>query len=111
MLIHPAISSISNSPASIYNFNQAHYNKNSSPNNVSFTSTLPSQSGFLKPFKKGIDNLTEWLAKNYTARLYQSGLAEWLAGHSKKLDSMVDHMQVIGSVVITGMYMIQTLMN
>ncbi len=84
---------------------------NSQAKQVSFTSELPRQSLFLKPFHKGMDNLTEWLAKNYTARLYQSKLAGWLANHSKTLDSMVDHMQVLGSVVITGMYMFQTLMN
>ncbi len=72
---------------------------------------IPAQSGLLNPFKRGFDKFTTWLSENYSQRLYTSKLAGWLAKHSKKLDGVVDHMQVMGSVIISGMYMTQTLRN
>lgn len=72
---------------------------------------IPAKSNLLNPFKRGFNRLTLWLANNYTQKLYNSKLANFLANHSKKLDGVVDHMQVIGSVVISGMYMTQTLRN
>lgn len=72
---------------------------------------IPAKSKLLDPFKKQYDKFTTWLSKNYTENLYNSKLASWLAKHSKKLDGVVDHMQVMGSVIISGMYMTQTLRN
>lgn len=71
--------------------------------------TIPAKSKFLDPLKNGFDNFTTWLAENYTVKLYTSAPARWLAKSAEKLDSVVDHMQVMGSVIISGMYMIQTL--
>lgn len=82
-------------------------------NRTSFTGfgDIPSKSGLLNPFQRGFDNLTNWLAKNYTSKIYTSRLAGFLAGKTEKLDSVVDHMQVLGSVIISGMYMLQTIRN
>jgi len=71
----------------------------------------PTKSTLLSPFKKMMDTFTDWIAKNYTSKMYESKLAKFLAGHTEKLKSVVDHMQVIGSVIISGMYMLMTLKN
>ncbi len=75
------------------------------------TFTAATNSKFLDPFKKAVDKSTDWLAKNYTARLYQSRLAKMLANQGDRLGRIVNHMQVAGSVIISGMYMTQTLRN
>ncbi len=72
---------------------------------------IPVKSSLLNPFKKGYDRFTTWLSKNYIEKLYGSKFAGFLADHSKKLDGVVDHMQVLGSTIISGMYMLQTLRN
>ncbi len=89
------------------------YNNNSEKNYASaqsFGGSMPIQSAFLNPFKKGMDKLTDKIAQYYTAPLFSSKITNWL---SKKdnIGSIVDHMQTIGSVVISGMYMTQTLRN
>jgi len=70
---------------------------------------IPVKSKFLDPVKRGFDNITTGIAKYYTVKVYTSPLAKWLAKHSENLDGIVGHMQVAGSVIISGMYMIQTL--
>ncbi len=84
---------------------------------------IPAKSNFLTPLKKVynkfvtkplgnlFDKFTTGIAKYYTTKMYTSGLADFLASKTEKLDSVVDHMQVLGSVIISGMYMIQTLRN
>ena len=96
-------------------YNKTNYAQNN--NNVSFTGNklfsifdaIPIKSKFLDPMKKGFDKLTTGIAEHYTVKLYTSKPAQWLAKSAEKLDSVVDHMQVMGSVIISGMYMIQTL--
>lgn len=82
-------------------------------NQPSFTSLgdIPTKSGFLNPFKRMGNKISTWIARNYTTRIYTSKLADFMAGKAEKLDSVVDHMQVAGSVIISGMYMIQTIRN
>lgn len=105
-------------------FNSQYYkNKNTVLNNQNKYSAFSNQPAFkggfeaptsstlLSPFKKGMERLTDWIARNYTAKLYESKLAAFLAKRTDKLDSVVDHMQVIGSVIISGMYMLMTLKN
>lgn len=76
---------------------------------------LPSKSKFLSKFKgfidKSFDSFTTGIAKFYTTKLYTSPISTWLASHTEKLSGVVDHMQVLGSVIISGMYMSQTLRN
>lgn len=72
---------------------------------------IPKKSKLLAPFHKGMDKFTTWLSDNYTSKLYTSGLASFLAKKTDKLNSVVDHMQVMGSIIISGMYMTQTLKN
>ncbi|MBD5401759.1 hypothetical protein HDR58_03000 [bacterium] len=72
---------------------------------------VPTKSSLLSPFNKGMDKLTDAIAKNYTEKLYTSRFAKYLADKTEKLSSVVDHMQVLGSVIISGMYMTQTLRN
>jgi len=114
------------------NFNTQYYNnKRNNPagqtklpqsfnNQTTFTGVnpvdaLPAKSKFLGKFKKaianGFDNFTTGIAKFYTTKIYTSPVALWLAKHTDKLPSVVDHMQVAGSVIISGMYMLKTLRN
>lgn len=72
---------------------------------------IPAKSNLLNPFKRAFDKFTTWLADNYTSKLYTSKLAKFLSNNTEKLDSVVDHMQVMGSIIISGMYMVQTLRN
>ncbi len=72
---------------------------------------IPKKSKLLAPFHKGMDKFTTWLSDNYTSKLYTSKLAQFLAKKTDKLNSVVDHMQVMGSIIISGMYMTQTLKN
>lgn len=72
---------------------------------------IPKKSKLLAPFHKGMDKFTTWLSDNYTSKLYTSKLARYLEKKTDKLNSVVDHMQVMGSVIISGMYMTQTLRN
>lgn len=89
-------------------------------NNQAFTGVnpldaIPPKSKFLAKFKKaitnGFDKFTTGIATFYTTKLYTSPVAIWLAKHTDKLAGVVDHMQVAGSVIISGMYMTQTLRN
>ncbi len=89
-------------------YSKISYNQPSFSGNIT---DIPAKSKLLDPFKKHYNRFTTWLSKNYTEKLYNSKFAAWLAKHSKKLDGVVDHMQVMGSVIISGMYMIQTLRN
>lgn len=72
---------------------------------------IPAKSGLLNPFKRGMDKFTTWLSDNYFMKLYSSNTAKFLAKRTKNLNGLVDHMQVMGSVIISGMYMTQTLRN
>ena len=87
-------------------------NNNYASQNVAFTGWfgLPSASKFLEPVNKGFDKLTDVIAKYYTKPLYQSKAGKWLAWQ-KDSDQIVNHMQSIGSIVVSGMYMSQTLRN
>lgn len=82
-------------------------------NQPSFTSIgdVPAKSGLLNPFKRMGNKISTWIARNYTTRVYTSKLADFMAGKAEKLDSVVDHMQVAGSIIISGMYMLQTIRN
>lgn len=107
------------------NFNAQYNYKNNRPantlknmasnsSNIAFTSVnpldaIPSKSKFLAPFKRGFDKFTTGIAEYYTIKLYTSPIAKWLAKHTEKLGGVVDHMQVAGSVIISGMYMQRTL--
>lgn len=104
------------------NFNsQYRYNQNikKADNKVniqqmSFTAginDIPQKSKLLNPIERTFDKFTTWLSENYTDKLYTSWLAKKLASKAEKLDSVVDIMSILGSVVISGMYMTQTLRN
>lgn len=72
---------------------------------------IPTKSKVLSPFSNMMDRFTTWLSDKYTKKLYTSKLAKFLAKKTDKLNSVVDHMQVMGSIIISGMYMTQTLRN
>lgn len=104
------------------NFTTQQYNRNNygnkkqyagiSYNQPSFKGIeVPTNSKVLAPFTRAMDKLTDWISKNYTEKLYTSKLAGYLAKKADKLSSVVDHMQVMGSIIISGMYMTQTLKN
>lgn len=56
---------------------------------------------------------SEWIAKNYYARFYNSGVAKYIVDHTKspKWDNMTKHMSALGSTLISGMYAVRTLEN
>ena len=85
------------------NFNSQY---NARRSNASF-----GKSPFLEPLKRVADKSTDAIAKHYTSKLYQSGITGWLAKRVDNLNSVVDHIQVVGSAIISGMYMEQTLTN
>ncbi len=100
------------------NFNSKKYNYSHTQRNNKYTNspsfgsiTPPAKSTFLDPLKKVGENFTDLLAKYYTQTLYGSKLAEYLSTKAESLKSVADHMQVIGSTIISGMYMTQTLRN
>jgi hypothetical protein len=72
---------------------------------------IPTKSKLLDPLKKMYSNFTYAIGRNYTLKLYTSPAAKFLAKHIENLKGVVDHMQVMGSVIISGMYMRQTLTN
>ena len=72
---------------------------------------IPQKSKLLSPIGRLFDKFTDFLSDNYTMKLYTSKPAQWLSNHTEKLSSVVDHMQVAGSVIISGMYVTQTLRN
>lgn len=102
------------------NFNSGYkYNNNShSSNKISGLSTpsfkggidVPTESALFNPLKKALDKFTTGLSEKYTEKLYTSKLAKYLADKADKFN-VVNHMQVIGSVIISGMYMTETLRN
>lgn len=107
-----------------FNSNQSIYNRNIKQNNAKSNSNVsyqtpsfkgkidvPTNSKVLSPINKMFDNLTTWLSDKYTYNLYTSKLAKYLASKTDNLKSVVDHMQVLGSVIISGMYMTETLRN
>ena len=103
-----------------YKFNNTNNKQNRNYNNNQFAYSkpaftgieeIPAKSNLLNPFKRAFNKLTSWIADNYTTKLYTSKVAKFLSNHTEKLDSVVDHMQVMGSIIISGMYMTQTLRN
>lgn len=96
------------------NMTNSQYNYNSNKNGLAQTSfegvKFPTTSRFLAPLEKGANKLFDKIAKNYTKRLYESPIAVWLSKQDK-VGQIVNHMQTIGSFVISGMYMLQTYRN
>ena len=89
-------------------------------NNVSFNNqskrnaVQPNFTGGVPTSKLGklYDQGVEWLANNYYAKLYKSDFAGKFTEKTKKFaDNMTTHMIVLGSTVISGMYIMRTLQN
>ena len=59
------------------------------------------------------ERLTEWIAKNYYAKFYNSKAAKFIVDHTKspKWNNMTTHMSALGSTLISGMYVMRTLQN
>lgn len=91
-------------------------NLNNRNNNKKYTPSfkagveIPAKSGLLKPFYAGMDKLTDGIAKYYTKNVYQSPVAKWLS-RREDASQIVNHMQMLGSIIVSGMYMTQTLRN
>lgn len=56
---------------------------------------------------------TEWLAKNYYVKFYNSKAAKFIVDHTKGSfwNNMTTHMSALGSTLISGMYVVKTLEN
>ena len=74
-------------------------------------SDVPTNSSLLKPVKTGFGKLTDKIAQYYTAKIYTSPLAKVMAKKAENWDGVVNAMQIAGSAIISGMYMLQTLRN
>ncbi len=93
------------------------YNPNSlNRNNVYAAQTsfegfrFPTSSQFLTPIKRGANKLFDGISKYYTKPLFESPVAVWLSKQDK-VGQIVNHMQTLGSFIISGMYMLQTYRN
>jgi len=94
--------------------NNSNLKNNYNNKNVSFRAIadIPQQSALLNPAKSLGNKVTDFIAKYYTAKLYESPIAEFVAKKAKNFkESPAGVMQIIGSTVISGMYMEQTLTN
>jgi hypothetical protein len=62
---------------------------------------------------KRYDKFTDWIAKNYYVRFYNSNFAKSFIEHTKgpAWNNMTTHMSALGSTLISGMYAIRTLQN
>lgn len=92
-------------PANGYSNNLYNMNKKNIPAaNQSFTGS---------GISKGYDNLTEWIARNYFVKFYNSKFAKKFVEKTqgKKWDNMTTHMAALGSTLISGMYVFRTLTN
>ena len=103
----------------VNNFNQnySYKNKNQHRQAPAFGANpaelLPKESKLLSPLKLGYQKLTSWLSENYTDKIYTSKFAKKLADTFKKHENFdaVNLMQILGSTVISGMYILKTLQN
>lgn len=88
-------------------------NRNARTQAPSFTalSDIPTSSNLLKPVKSGFNKFTDKIAQKYTAKVYTSPLAAMMAKKAENWDGVVNAMQIAGSAIISGMYMIKTLNN
>lgn len=78
----------------------------------SFGASVPLKSEYLSSAKeateKGLGVLYKNIAQYFTKPLYESGIAVWLSQRAG-IGKIVNHMQSLGSIIISGMYMSQTL--
>ncbi|MBP3821130.1 hypothetical protein J6G99_05745 [bacterium] len=84
--------------------------------NVTFNTNRFTSQNYLRNNKKSsqqpsFNGATDFILKHYTAPLYSSCVSKFLVKNTEKLNSIVDHMQVLGSIIVTGMYMGLTLRN
>ena len=102
-----------------YNLGQYRHNyQNISTANYSYQPSfkggisIPAKSNFLASFRnaidKGLDTMYEGISKHFSKHLYESGIAVWLSKQAG-IGKIVNHMQSLGSIIISGMYMSQTL--
>ena len=84
------------------------------PQFTGFATVAKEVAGSAAPKAQGwYDKLTEWIAKNYYARFYNSKAAKYIVEHtsSPKWNNMTTHMSALGSTLISGMYVMRTLQN
>ena len=87
---------------------------NFNPQYIRNQNTSFGKSPFLNSFNKKYGEFTDGIAKHYTSKIYQSGITKWFTKNiieKFKINSVVDHMQVINSAIISGMYINRTLTN
>ena len=87
------------------------YNQNyGTPLNLQSTKPQPSFTGGAAKASKGF---SDWLIHNYYLKFYKSKFAKKFVEKTNgpKWDNMTTHMAVLGSTLISGMYIIRTLSN
>ncbi len=93
-----------------YSYNNKNNNHPSKNNQQSFKG-LSANSHFLDPLKNGMKEMTIKIAKYYTKPLYESGIAQRISKKGREADKNAEIMQTVGSFIVSGMYMLQTLRN
>ena len=92
----------------VNSINNVSFNNQPQRNAVQPTFTGVKVTPVARKYFKAID----WLTNNYYARFYKSKAAgKFLEKTSKLADNMTTHMMVLGSTVISGMYIVRTLQN
>ena len=82
--------------------------------NMSFGSVpydVPTKSGLLRPLSRAYDKFTTGISNKYTDWIYTSKAAKKLANFEFKRIDPVNTMQILGSTVISGMYILRTMQN
>lgn len=92
------------------NINNSYRNMNYASQQSFSGMWFPSDSQFLSPLKKGAKKLFDGISKHYTKRVVESPVAVWLSKQDK-IGKIVNHMQTLGSFIISGMYMFKTYTN
>lgn len=84
---------------------------NNRPSFGSVPYDIPSKSGLLKPFGRAYDKFTTGISDKYTDWVYTSKTAKKLANIKFDKIDPVNVMQILGSTVISGMYILKTMQN
>jgi hypothetical protein len=91
------------------------YNQNyGTPLRAQKPQTSTNFTGLGSSISKGYDDFVEGIANKYYVGFYKSGFASWFAKTTKGkkwANDMPTHMAVLGSTLISGMYIVRTLSN
>lgn len=94
-----------------YNYNNNKYQPNFTANLSNSTGTGALKSKLLEPFDRFNRKLVDAIKDHYYKPILDSSFIKWFAKKSDKFGDATKHMMVIGSTIISGMYVVRTLQN